>query len=359
MWLKPVVDAAEKKQIGAKMGFFNRLLGRGDVEAELKLLCGKNSHPQYPLLRSGYSPTSRYPAGDFTPWIAKKLAERRFDAIAYLLDRLTQANPGISTGGSSQWSKYATQLCNINLRKNITFEDEKGYIDLHAALFPYILHGSLDGFIIVSNDTNYLAYAIGPYRFTVKDLEPKIEAANQFIKKMRRETKEHSTAWTDCPFFKSKAINSILNAEIPSDNIRAKLREVNIGARQLFFGTLENGAGQGGWSARPYGINEDLASIELVNSSLGELVSDPDLVLATYRNADLFTALKGHPIKQGWKKKSTIKYILENAPYVVERLTKGKTVLAVRQEYLEEGTKLLEWVSTMKRPLMVVLGFLQ
>jgi hypothetical protein len=341
------------------MSFYNRPLGRSDVEAELRPLCGENSHPQYPLLRSGYSPTSRYPAGDFTPWIAKKLTERHFDDIAYLLDRLTQANPGISTGGSSQWDNYAAQLCNIDLRKNIAFEDEKGYIDLHTALFPYVLHGSLDGFMIVSNDANYLARAISSYRFTVQDLESKIEAANRFIKEMRRETKEQSTAWTDCPLFKPREVNSILSAETPAANLRAKLREMSIGARQLFFGTLEDGAGQGGWGARPYGINEHLAAIELTDSGLGELVSDASLVLATYRNEELFTALKGHPIKQGWKKKSTIKYILENAPEVAERLTKGKTVLAVRREYLEEGTRLLEWVSRVKSPLIIALGFLQ
>lgn len=76
------------------MGFLDRLFGQsrdsvhqnrgttdGDatgIETELRALCGENSHPEHPLLRMGYAPSSRYPAVDFTPWIAVKLAEQRF-----------------------------------------------------------------------------------------------------------------------------------------------------------------------------------------------------------------------------------------------------------------------------------------
>ena len=56
------------------------------VESELKTYCGENPHAQYPLLRVNYAPSSCYPGGDFTAWIAEKLAENRFDDIAYLLD---------------------------------------------------------------------------------------------------------------------------------------------------------------------------------------------------------------------------------------------------------------------------------
>jgi hypothetical protein len=105
------------------MSFLNRLLGHS-IETELRPLCGKNSHPQYPLLRVDYSPTSRYPAGDFTPWIVKKLTEGQFKDIAYLLEQLTQANPGLNIG-SDWWAKHTLTLCNISLRETIIFDDDK------------------------------------------------------------------------------------------------------------------------------------------------------------------------------------------------------------------------------------------
>jgi hypothetical protein len=339
------------------MGFLNRLLGHS-IEAELRPFCGKNSHPQYPLLRVDYSPMSRYPAGDFTPWIAKKLAEGQYKDIADLLERLTQPNSGLNTD-SDWWAKYTLTLCNINLRESIIFDDDKGYLDLHSALFPYALHGSLDGFIIVDDNVDYLARAISPYKFSVRDLETKVDTANQFIKKMRRETRQHSAAWTDCPLFSFRSLESVLGMEAPAHDLRVKLRSMSIGARQLFFGTLENGPGQGGWSARPLGINEDLASTEVANLGLGELCSDPALVLMTYRNEELFQALRGHPTKQGWKKKYIVKYMLENAREVAERLARGKQVLAIRQEVVEDGKVLSEWIGKMKAPLMIALGFMQ
>jgi hypothetical protein len=147
--------------------------------------------------------------------------------------------------------------------------------------------------------------------------------------------------------------------EVPAYDLRVKLRDMSIGSRQLFLGTLEKGAGQGGWPARPFGINEDLALTEVVNLGLGDLCSDPELMLMTCRNGELFAALSGHPTKQGWKKKYIVKYMLKNAPEVAERLVRGKQVLAIRQELVGEGKALLEWINKMKDPLVIALGFMQ
>lgn len=328
------------------------------IDAELRRLCGKNSHPQYPLLRVGYSPASRYPAGDFTPWITRKLEERRPNDIAYLLQELTTANPGLGVG-NDWWQKYAQTLYNINLRNSILFEDEKGYADLHAALFIYVLHGSLDGFILLDRNADYLARAISPYQFNVRDLEAKINAANEFIKRLRRETKRDSTAWTDYPLFNFKNLENVLNMKAPAYDLRMKLRMMSIGARQLFLDTLVRGAGQGGWSARPFGINEDLASVEVANLGLGKRSSDPELALMTYRNEELLASLNGYPVKQGWNKKYTIKYMLENAPEIARRLAQDRQALSIPHEIMEDGNILVEWVVKIQNSILLALGFMQ
>ena len=348
------------------MGFLSRLLGQDKAErnkaaagldAELRALCGKNSHPEYPMLRAEYSPTSRYPAVDFTPWIARKLTERRFKDIAYLLTQLTSANPGLGIG-SDYWEKRALNLCNLNLQEVIECDDDKAFLDLHAALFPYILHGSLDGFMLV-NHVDFLAMAMSPYAFSVHHLETKVKAANQFVKKMRRETEEHSTAWTDYQMLRIKDLISLMNSETPAVRIRAKLREVSMGARQLFFGTLKDGSGQGHWIARPYGIDESKAALELTEVGLGELQDDPALVIMTYRKGEILEALEGYPIKQGWNKKYIAKYIAENAPGVLVRLTEGKRVLALKADFSDEGGVLASWIARTKMLLAVALGFME
>ena len=344
------------------MSFLNRLFGQSrrgtsDIESELRALCGENSHPEHPLLRAGYAPSSRYPAVDFTPWIATKLTEQRFEDIAYLFTQLTLANPGLGID-SEYWGKEILDLCKLDLREAIECDDNKAFLDLHAALFPYVLHGSLDGFMLVDH-VGFLARAMSPYAFSVLHLETKVEAANQFIRNMRKKTKEYSTVWTDYPLLRREDLGDILNSKPPAPNLRAKLREVSIGARQLFFGTLRDGPGQGHWIARPYGIDESKAEVELVESGLGELQDDPSLVLMTYRKGELLAALEGHPVKQGWTKKYIAKYIKENAPEVLARLAEGKRIFSLHEDAKEEGKALANWTNKTKVLLAIALGFME
>jgi len=327
------------------------------IDDELRRIYGNNSHAEYPLLRVDYSPASRYPAGDFTPWIANKLTERQFNDIAELFQELTKVNPGLNVGRDS-WKKYVQTLCNINLRENIVFDDDKGYIDLHSALFTYMLHGSLDEFMLVDSYADYLARSICPYQLGVRDLEVKVNLANEFIKKMRRETKKYSTVWKDYPLFDLTKLTNVLNVKAPAYNLRVKLRTMSVGARQLFLDTIARGAGQGGFSARPFGINEDLVSREVANLGIGELCDQPEIVLMMYRNEQLFAALTGYPIKLGWNKKYIIKYMLQSAPDVVSRLTQDKYALVIPQQIMEEGKILAEWVCKIQNPLVLALSFM-
>lgn len=176
---------------------------------------------------------------------------------------------------------------------------------------------------------------------------------------MRKETKEYSTAWTDYPLLRVQDLSGIMNSKPPAPNLRAKLQEVSIGARQLFFGTLKDGPGQGHWIARPYGIDERRAGTELVESGLGELQDDPSLVLMTYRKEELLAALEGHPIKQGWSKKYIAKYMRENTPEVLARLAEGKRIFALREDVREEGEALAGWTAKTKVLLAVALGFIE
>lgn len=327
-----------------------------EIEAQLKSLCGKNSHPQYPLLRIDYSPTSRYPAVDFTSWIVQKLRERRFQDIAYLLTQLTLANPGVGAT-SEYWNHQALKICNLDIRTAIACDDNRAIFDLHAALFPYVLHGTLNGFMLVDSHTDYLARVMSPYELSVPKIEVKVGAANQFIKKMKKELGEHNTFWSSYPAILLSDMNALLNSKPPVPELRAILRDVSIGARQLFFGTLKNGSGRGHWDARPYGIDEEKAAIELVKRGLGKLNNDPILIMATYRKEELLSALTNYPIKKGWNKQYLIRYIIENAPKVQANLTKGKTALTLQSDSISDGSALESWVSRTKTLLSVALGF--
>jgi len=328
-----------------------------EIDRELTALCGGNSHPEYPFLRCGYSPVSRYPAADFTPWIAKKLEARRFEEIAYLMVSLTEPNPGGLGAGPDYWRAFAIQLSNLDLRKLVTFQDERAYRDFHSALFPYALRGSLDGFIIIRGEVEFLVRAVSPYPFGVPDLERKVAAANAFVAKMRRETKEVSAAWADFPLYDHEALLGSIRVEAPAHALRAKLREATIGGRQVFFGTLLEGPGQGAWSARPFGVTEETASQELVSLGLGLFLEDPRLALISLKKDELLTALAGYATKQGWSKKYIINYMMKEAPMIAERLSAGKRVVDILPSVRDDALALSEWSKNMKDPLAIAIGF--
>lgn len=327
------------------------------IDQELEGLCRDRSNPDYPLLRAGYSPVSRYPAAGFTPWITKKLEAGRYEDIAYLMVALAGPNPGGLGPPPSYWRKFAIQLATLDLRRFVTFQDERGYCDLHSALFPYALRGSLDGFIIARVEVEFLVRAVSPYPFAVPDLERKVVAANAFIKKMQRETKEVSAAWTDFPLYEHEALLDSIQAEAPAQAVRAKLREAAVGSRQLFFGTLLNGPGQGAWSARPFGINEETASHQLVSLGLGLFLEDPRLALMALKKQELLAALAGHPTKEGWSKKYIVNHMMEEFPGIAGRLTAGNKVLDIHPSLRADAVALSEWSKKMKDPLAVAIGF--
>lgn len=144
-----------------------------------------------------------------------------------------------------------------------------------------------------------------------------------------------------------------------SPNLRAVLREVSIGARQLFFCTISGGPGQGHWCGMPYGIDEEKATTELISVGLGRLDDDPALVLSTYRRDELLGALSGYPTKKGWSKKYCIKFLIKNAPEVHSKLLEGKRIFVLNAEFHEEGNRLLNWVKQITKPLALIIGFMK
>ena len=258
------------------------------VEVELRSICGKSAHPEYPLLRAGTDPKSRYPAIDFTTWIANKLTGKQFEDIAYLLVQLTRANPGLGFR-SEYWHNEAMRLCNLDLRGVIHCDDDRAFGELHTALFIYLLHGSLSphGLLIDDFHVNYLARTMCPYEYSVRGLEAKVKYVNHFIERMRIETKAVTTAWIDYATLDLDEVNEALQPGPPAAGLRATLQHASIGARQLFFSTMKDKSGQNHWDARPYGIDIEKAAQELVALGLGEFKKD-----STYAGDDQVFGVK-------------------------------------------------------------------
>ena len=211
--------------------------------------------------------------------------------------------------------------------------------------------------MLVSLHVEYLARVMSPYSFSIPNLQSKVELANTFIRKMRKETKDFSSAWTDVKLIKAEKVDNILRAGPPSAELRSLLRELFVSSRLMFLGTCEAGAGQGAWKVRPFGIDEEESTEKLVRAGLCILNHDQEVVLATYRNEELLSALAGYATKQDWKKKYLIKFIGENASEVAAKLCDGRAAVEVNSKWALSGNALVEWARSISTPLAVALAF--
>lgn len=326
------------------------------VDAELSALARGRSHPDFLCLRAGYSPVSRYPATDFTPWIAAKLLDRKYDDIAYLLARLTEGNPGLGLDWT-YWHERAADLCSRQWERHVRFSDSVGMVTLRAAAIACSIHSQLDGFLMVGDEIAYLARAVVPYDFQLVDVGRKIEAANAFIARMRKETKGSSAAWDDVLPYSSETVARTLQTEPPAAELRNMLTRATVGSRQVFFGSLGAAPGQGAFEARRFGVNEDFSYAELAELGLGQLRADPDLILMTYTKTEILAAASGLSVKPESQKKTLVKRLIAEAPTVVARLTDGRTVLEITAEAKAAGLQLVAWLAQIQGPLILVLAF--
>lgn len=326
------------------------------ADAELAALARGRSHPDFLCLRAGYSPVSGYPATDFTPWIAAKFLDRKHDDIAYLLARLTEGNPGLGLDWI-YWHERAMDLCSRQWERHVRFSDPAGMVNLRAATIACSIHSQLDGFLMVGDEIAYLARAVVPYGFQLFDVDQKIEAANAFIARMRKETKGSSAAWDTVLPYSSEAVARILQTEPPVAELRNMLARATIGSRQVFFGSLGAAPGQGTFEAKRFGVNEDFSYAELAELGLGQLRVDPELILMTYTKTELLAAALGLSVKPESQKKTLVKRLIAEAPAVVARLTNGRTVLEITAEAKAAGLQLAAWLGQIQGPLILALAF--
>ena len=293
--------------------------------ADLRRAVRGKGHPAFPILSPIYSPGSRVPCTDFTPWIVDALSDGDTGAVRELVATLVAGNPGLGDG--REWTAALVEdVLQSPFERYVVFSESRAYTELRAMLILYGLDGGGDkGFSLSTGRGRELASLIACHcpiwSAEIVDLSVR---ANAFIRRMRRDT----PFWRDYPLF--EALPSVERAQAPIDLVLRRLSPV---ARlDLFLAVGERAVktsrfGSGG----PFGHDTGFSREQLEREGLLTLVRDDDVVKNLWGKEELLDICRreGIAVKSSWKKETIARTLAEGRPELVEARLRTEAPVAV------------------------------
>jgi hypothetical protein len=288
-------------------------------------------HPKYPFLHQEYSPNSRIPCADFTPFIIERLRVGDESSINALMKGIIEANPGLGTDAG--WIvEEVKDVLRAPLEKYHTFADPAAYLHLRAM---WIIAGKGGGgreFWLTTLAPQFFAQALSPFEMELKPTsEELLKKANRFIREMRKD----APYWLDFPLFK---VSELQVPPLPSGEGLKKVRHLTIGARLHLFSAVEAGGGilsrLTGYELRGFGLNIFDSCREIIKSGLLIPSQDPGLLKHSMSKTELLeTCIKaGVTYRKSWNKEKLIQSLLGASPKYMEQIIDDSQVVALNPD---------------------------
>lgn len=332
-----------------------RRYGSGPIQELLDQNRGKGC-PEYPFLHPTYSPSSRIPCADFTPFIIERLAAGDVGAIGQLMREIIAANPGLGTKG--EWiEEEVEKTLRAPLEKYLHFADPDAYRQLRAMWIIAAKGGGGREFWLTNDSPLYFAQALSPYDLKLLPaMEQLRKKANSFIREIRQDT----PYWLDVPLFKATELTI---PPLPAGKGVARARWLSIGARLHLFYAVEAGGGRlpslTGHLPRDVGLYAADSSQEILESGLLIPSQDPGLLKNSLQKTEIMEACEqaGVTYKKSWNKDKLLQALLSAPPEHVGRFIADAGLAAVNPEYSDCLQALLTRARQME-PVFKVLCFI-
>jgi hypothetical protein len=188
--------------------------GSGKIEGALGDLWTKVahlSHSQYPFLHPTYSPGSRVPCADFTPFIVDRLRNHDMTSIQQLMRATIAGNPGLGIG--PEWiDRSVREIAGIDFG-HYCYSTGSGFLLELQALFILRAKGGGGREFWLADETSLLfAYSLCCHQIQwLESLEQLRDRANHFILRMRRDT----PFWETYPLFDRVTVEQRSNDDCP------------------------------------------------------------------------------------------------------------------------------------------------
>jgi hypothetical protein len=298
----------------------------------LDLLWLKVSHlsrTDYRFVDPTYSPMSRVPCADFTPFIIDRLRSNDVSSIQQLMRAVIAANPGLGCG--PDWiDESVDEVSRIDFGPYCHSSSENFLLELKALFILGAKEGSGRGFWLADEKPLLFALALCCHDIRwLEGLEQLRGKANRFIRRMRQDT----PFWQDYPLFDASAIGY---PSAPVTGVASTLTGLSVLSRVhlLRFAEWESGALMHATTSkmRSLGLNPLESAPRLLTSGICEFATDSETVAGAFSKNELISALDERAVsyRKSWGKTQLLEALRSSAPDFVAQVADREKVARVK-----------------------------
>lgn len=306
----------------------------------------KSGGPDSPFLSKDYSPSSRVPSTDLTPFITERLRQGDVRSVICLMHEILSANPGLGTG--PEWiDTEISQIMTLRFEEYVTFVDRRHYDNVRALWIVASKEGGGREFWITDETPQLFSWALCCY---LPDFTPLIvklaEKANRFISKMAKDT----PFWKEYPRLQK---NNILVPPLAESGLIHILQQLSISARLHFFRAVSMGGGSlprlTTYPIRSFGISVDDTSRQLEQTGLFLLAAEPESLNKSLTKQELFEACTTAKVevRKSWNKDRMAQVLYDNNPDYLRELTSNMHIVKINPVYEHEIKTLIVYATSL------------
>lgn len=304
---------------------------------------------EYPFLHPTYSPSSRIPCVDFTPFIKDRLLANDIKSITALMQGVIGANPGLGIGAEligenmvssgfqnsqrlgtgAEWiEENIKNLLSLDFNRYINYENKEALTELKSIWILAEKSGGGREFWITGQEsfTKYFSVALACQPFKVSDnFSELVKNANSFIKTMRKDV----PYWESFPLYQT---NYPKENNIPSNEFSLKYNSLTIGGRLHLFEALNHISQSltdcSNYNLRSLGINSVDTIEEIILSQI--LLTEKSIVVISpfeyLTKNELLKLLDSKNIayKKSWNKDKLLNAIIETDASIIDEFMSDK-----------------------------------
>jgi hypothetical protein len=282
-------------------------------------------HPEYPILDSQYSPSSRVPCTDLVPFISERIVEGDTNIIKHVMRAVIEGNPGLGIGAG--WIDESVEnILSIPFENYVSFPSARALPELKALFIISAKGGGGREFMITEDIPRLISWAcIAHQPLWSTNLHSLAKKANSWIGKMAEDT----PYWQEYEKFDVR--------EIPNKSIETEMRESIVAltpaARLQLFYTVERGGGSlpglTNYQIRSLGINVDKTSKELLESGLVIPSFSSEAIESAHSKQELVELCESSDAsyRKSWKKEKLVGALEEIDSAVLEKIAKSKNLV--------------------------------
>jgi hypothetical protein len=293
------------------------------------------SHVEYRFLHPVYSPGSRVPCADFTPFIIERLRSRDITSIQHLMRAIIAGNPGFGIG--PEWiDESVNEIASLDFGRYCRCANPDFPLELKALFILGAKEGGGREFWLADKKPWLIALALCCHDIEwLDDLEELRNKANHFICKMQK----IAPFWETYPLFDQSLVGTY---SVNNSPVASKLLAMPLLSRihLLFF--AEKGSGSlmhsTTYEMRSLGVNPIESASILLSSGICEPASDHDAIAEVFSRKDLVAVLgeRAIPYRKSWKKEQLFDVLSSHASELLVQAAGREKTARVKPEYLSE-----------------------